>query len=60
MIELTEGLCFLVAYFLPTLVAILQNKKIYNIFTINLFLGWTIFGWVVALAMALSDKNKKK
>lgn len=40
-------------YFLPLFVAI--NRKVRNvgsIAVINVFLGWTFVGWVVALAMA--------
>jgi hypothetical protein len=41
-------------YMLPTIVG--ATRKVVNIgsvFAINLFLGWTLVGWVVALAMAL-------
>jgi T4 superinfection immunity protein len=40
-------------YFLPTTVAAI--RKLSNqgsLFVVNLFLGWTFIGWVVALAMA--------
>ena len=40
-------------YFLPSLVAIERRKQ--NgaaIFLLNLFLGWTLLGWVVALIWA--------
>lgn len=40
-------------YLLPTIVA--YTRKVPNtgsVFVINLFLGWTLIGWVVALAMA--------
>lgn len=45
----------LVAYFLPSGVAF--SRKHHNrdsVLVINLFLGWTFIGWVVALAMAAS------
>jgi hypothetical protein len=41
-------------YFAPTLVA--QGRghlQAGEIFTLNLFLGWTLLGWVVALVWAL-------
>ena len=49
------GLLIVVAlvYFLPTLVA--WNRHVPSagsVFVLNLFLGWTLIGWVVALAMA--------
>jgi len=40
-------------YFVPTIVAVV--RKVTNqgsVAVINLFLGWTIIGWIVALAMA--------
>ncbi len=40
-------------YFLPTIVAV--NRKVVNtgsVVVVNVFLGWTLIGWVVALAMA--------
>ena len=40
-------------YFLPTIVAV--SRKVTNqgsVAVINFFLGWTLLGWVVALAMA--------
>jgi hypothetical protein len=43
-------------YFLPALVA--QSRKsaaLGSIFVVNLFLGWTLIGWVVALAWALAE-----
>ena len=40
-------------YFLPTLIAWFQDSRLTTpIFIVNLFLGWTFFGWVAALAMA--------
>lgn len=41
-------------YFIPSIVG--SSRKVVNIgsiFAINLFLGWSLVGWVVALAMAL-------
>lgn len=49
-----------VAYFLPTFVA--SNRKHVNgtsIFLVNLLLGWTFLGWVVALVWASSANTKK-
>jgi len=40
-------------YFVPTIVgAIRKVPNIGSVVVINLFLGWTLIGWVVALAMA--------
>jgi hypothetical protein len=40
-------------YFLPT-IAGWKKKNAVSIFVVNLFLGWTLIGWVVALAWGLS------
>lgn len=42
-----------VLYFLPSIEAkINQNPNMTPILVVNLFLGWTLVGWVVALAWA--------
>jgi hypothetical protein len=46
-------------YFLPTFIAIDKKSKNKNaVIVINLFLGWTLLGWVVALAMSVSNIEK--
>lgn len=46
-------------YFVPYLDALSRHKRnSASILVINAFLGWTIVGWVVALAMAVApDKT---
>ncbi|MGH3825866.1 MAG: superinfection immunity protein [Pseudonocardiaceae bacterium] len=40
-------------YFLPAVTgAIRKVPNIVSVFVVNFFLGWTLVGWVVALAMA--------
>jgi hypothetical protein len=40
-------------YFLPSIVALARSKRnTLSIFLLNLFLGWTLIGWVVALVWA--------
>jgi len=44
-------------YFLPTIVATARKvPNVGSVFVINLFLGWTFIGWVVALAMAARSR----
>lgn len=43
----------IVVYFAPALFAF-EKKNFASIFTLNLFLGWTFIGWVVALVWGLS------
>lgn len=41
-------------YIFPSLLAgILKNKNVLAISLLNLFLGWTIIGWVIALVWAV-------
>lgn len=49
----------LILYFIPALVAQHRHKKnLGAIFVLNLFLGWTLIGWVVALVWASAkDEN---
>lgn len=48
---------FLVAiYFLPTIVATIKEKKNSTaIFILNLLVGWTLIGWVVALVWSFTE-----
>jgi len=46
-------LVVLVLYFLPSVVAVARKTTHQgSVVVINVFLGWTFVGWVVALAMA--------
>jgi hypothetical protein len=47
----------LLIYFLPSLVA--RNKRNADaICILNLFLGWTLLGWIAALVWALTNEEK--
>ncbi len=51
----------LVLYFLPTVVAKRRGAENPNpTFIVNLFLGWTFLGWVVALAMGAGAKTRQR
>ena len=46
---------FLAVYFLPTIVALARSHhNAVAILLLNLFLGWTGIGWVLALIWALA------
>jgi hypothetical protein len=48
-------------YFLPCWVAIARNiKGNGGVFVINFFLGWTLIGWVVALAWAAAGEPQQR
>jgi hypothetical protein len=44
----------LLAYWIPTFIALARHVPAKaQVVVVNLFLGWTVIGWVVALVMAL-------
>lgn len=46
-------------HFLPTIVAGLRHSRsIVGIFLLNLLLGWTVIGWVIALIWAFRDEPR--
>ena len=60
--DVLSGLLVLVLlaglYFLPFLIATQRKHHQQNsILILNLFLGWTFIGWVIALAMAVSHTD---
>ena len=45
-----------VLYFLPSIIALARSKRdTLAIFLLNLFLGWSVIGWVVALVWAAKN-----
>ena len=45
-----------VLYFLPSIIAFAHGKRDgVSILVLNLFLGWTAVGWVIALVWALKQ-----
>ena len=58
LILLILGLLF---YFIPALVAQNNNhSQTGAIFALNLFLGWTLLGWVIALVWACIKSEEKE
>lgn len=50
---------FFAWYFIPTFVA--RGRHTVNlgaVFVVNVFLGWTVLGWVVAIAMAVGGMTR--
>ena len=53
------GILSLALYVAPTVVAIFRNHpQIGPIVIVNLLLGWTFIGWVVAMAWSLSSTRR--
>lgn len=45
-----------ILYFLPSIIAFVRGKRdAVSILVLNIFLGWTLIGWVVALVWALKN-----
>lgn len=42
-----------VGYMLPWAIAVLRDVRHWSTFWVNLLLGWTLIGWIIALIMAL-------
>ena len=60
MLGLMILMILLIIYFLPALIACAHlHTKTASITIINIFLGWTLLGWVLALSWAFSEKNVK-
>ncbi|OHA58824.1 MAG: hypothetical protein A2571_00360 [Candidatus Vogelbacteria bacterium RIFOXYD1_FULL_44_32] len=48
-------------YFAPSIGAFYDKKdNAWAIFALNLFLGWTFIGWVVALIWSLTEEKQLK
>jgi len=48
----------IITYLLPTIVATQSgSRNAASVAIVNLFLGWTFIGWVVALAMAVGGQT---
>jgi hypothetical protein len=43
-------------YFIPTLLAI-SKKQAGSVFMVNLFLGWSLIGWIIAFVWALRNEQ---
>jgi hypothetical protein len=52
---------FVVVYITPGMIATSRGLKSDGwVWDINIFLGWTFIGWIVALAMAFGGNTKTK
>ena len=51
----------LIIYFIPTLIALFRvyilRFKFFSVLLINLFFGWTVYGWWLAFAKAFSSRS---
>jgi hypothetical protein len=58
-LRIVFGILFILTiYLLPTGVGMLRRiRNIGSVAVIDIFLGWSIIGWAVALAMAVRTKD---
>jgi Superinfection immunity protein len=51
----------LTLYFLPTIIALWRGVNIGKVFLLDLFLGWSIWGYIISLgwAMGMVDRDSK-
>lgn len=47
------------AYWMPTIIAAMRHHQIGTVAVLNGFLGWTVIGWIVALAIACGDRRQR-
>ena len=45
-------------YMLPWAIAAVRNVPHWSVFWVNLLLGWTIVGWIIALVMSLQTQRQ--
>ena len=55
--ELLVALIVLIVYFLPSIVGF-EKRNRNAIFILNLLLGWTVIGWIIALIWASTKDGK--
>lgn len=49
----------LIWYFIPTFIAMIRgHMNTGAIFATNLFLGWTVIGWIVAVIWSMTNNRK--
>ena len=52
-------LLFLPLYFLPTIIALVRKPpNLVAVIVVNVFFGWSVIGWIVALVMSLRSTPK--
>ena len=52
------GVLIFALYFLPSIIGY-KHRNANSICLLNLFLGWTLIGWVVAIIWAVSEDKKE-
>ena len=45
-------------YMLPWAIAAVRDVRHWSVFWVDLLLGWTVVGWIIALVMALRSQRQ--
>ena len=49
----------LAVYFVPTIIAIVRHaRNVLGIVLLNIFGGWTLVGWIIALVWSIRDERQ--
>jgi hypothetical protein len=56
--ELIGFILILALYFLPSIIGY-SHRNLGSIFLLNLLLGWTAIGWIIAIIWAVSNDKKE-
>ncbi len=46
-----------VGYMLPWAIAVVRDVRHWSVFWVDLLLGWTLVGWIIALVMSLRSQR---
>ena len=47
-------------FFLPTAFAVVRNRAVGPVFLVNLLVGWTFIGWVIAIVWAFTERTERE
>jgi hypothetical protein len=53
------GILLFIGYWIPSVVAVGRHvRNTGSVVVVNLFFGWTVIGWIIALAMACRSTDR--
>jgi len=57
-VQVFAGIGAFLLYWVPSVIGALRRvRSLGSVIVVNLFLGWTVIGWIVALAMAFRSRK---
>lgn len=59
--QIFAGIGVFLLYWAPAIIGALRRvRSLGSLIVVNLFLGWTVIGWIVALAMAFRSRSPQE